>query len=192
MTPPGHRLKIRNRILYEGLKKLGIAVLGIERRLPRDSQRKRLYNAEDALLSAMASSRAKHLCSEVAMLRLINKVLNNPDILAKFPSINDQDVLRVDIALTPRKKAGVAIPEKWQVQFSDKHSKEGCWDRLIVLHELAHLLHFLADPEFNTPLHGSVYAGIYLYLVGKFMGKCWRDRLKRNFDVWKVHYHEVL
>jgi hypothetical protein len=156
--------------------------------LKRDFQRRRVYTAEDSFTEAMPDSRTKYCCSKRSLFRFFNRILTDPEVLSKFPALKTQQV-RVCINPNPANRTNVTRMDIWKIILANCHTKENCWDRLILLHELSHLLQHLTDPEFNLPQHDPVFAGIELYLVGRFLGKCWQRKLQQHFDANKVQYH---
>jgi putative metallohydrolase (TIGR04338 family) len=64
------------------------------------------------------------------------------------------------------------------------HLRDGSWDRLTILHELAHLA--ALDPEH----HGALFCGVELDLVRWFIGFQAYGALRTRFDELGVRYRE--
>lgn len=64
------------------------------------------------------------------------------------------------------------------------HLRDGSWDRLTILHELAHLA--ARDPEH----HGALFCGVELDLVRWFIGFQAYGALRTRFDELGVRYRE--
>lgn len=73
-------------------------------------------------------------------------------------------------ALTDRKRSRITVPE-W------------ARTRLFLLHETAHLL-----TPLDVPVHGREYAGVFLKLVGHWLGSPARRTLLQSFEVHGVRY----
>lgn len=160
----------------------------------RDTQRKRVYDAEDRAWSWLATPSSELLTIEQCQA-LVDKVL-----ASKW--LSNQADMKMQVSLV-RRLGGVlvfagtgnnaTIEDRWGTSFgwyyhkkTDKPSislsRQGR-QKSVVLHELAHIL----QPS-GTAAHGWEFCSIYLRLVRHFMGKEAHDKLKAEFKAGRVRF----
>jgi putative metallohydrolase (TIGR04338 family) len=151
----------------------------------RDSQRKRLYKAEQATRvwhdepigpEFIIAMRAK-LCSTFA-----NEVLKRKYVQRKYPKAA-RGTVHVEIS-----KGAYAFAKAHGGYLITLPGK-GTWayTKLVVLHELAHIIEHRENGHKNAA-HDWQFAAIFLDLVRNVMGKETHDHLKRQFRLNRVRF----
>lgn len=170
--------------------------------MSRDSQRQRLYNAEQYVRSMLDA--ADHMGSRTVNIHgskivlpierkfgdlstvqsYIDRILNRPDIRRVFP---DTSLREVHVRF--RKGQGMA-----HYQYSKsvpeiaipipKHGQGWAMREVVVLHELAH--HLAIGNQ-----HGEEFAGTLIYLVEEFIGPEVAFLLQDSFRVHSVQWQPV-
>jgi putative metallohydrolase (TIGR04338 family) len=140
---------------------------GQERKKIRDSQRKRVYDAERDVPQGLAWD------SIVGAQRYVDRLLATPWWQQSFPSVWYVVVLDGG----PRRYSdGDKGVDAGVIKLSSFMRNQ-----LTILHELAHI----ARPA-ATAGHGPEFAGIYLFLVRQCMGNGVAAKLACNFDAHRV------
>lgn len=124
---------------------------------PDDPQRQALYAAEDSVLGEIGP----RLKRWTAVEEFLESVLADPAYLDLFPHAP------LDISLQRRSRsatASLAVPGHSVIAIRD-----GSWNALTVLHELAHLIDHGAQPHGAQP-HGPQFAAVELELVRQWCG----------------------
>lgn len=133
---------------------------------PRDSQRQRLYDAEQGSLGAISKPLTFEGCVEY--LRLVK---SRPWYRTRWANGG----------------AGVVVRSNGQGgRAGSGEIRLGEWARqeVVVLHELAHTL----TPTYTCAAHGPEFAGVLLFLVRHQMGKAAGDALRAGYRANGVRY----
>jgi hypothetical protein len=130
-----------------------------------DPQRARLYRAEDAAF-------AQEKLEELDALQLVaNDLVSSAWFRARYPHLRSLVVTHGRGSRDSRAGTdGRSIRLKQTYRY--RHS---------VVHETAHHV----DPT-GTEDHGTVFAGLYLFMVGRFYGQKMKKRLAYHFRRWDV------
>jgi hypothetical protein len=137
----------------------------------RDSQQKRVYDAERGVPEGFVWD------SIVGAQYYVDRLLTSPWWQQHFPSVRDVVVLDVGSRPSSRGPKGV---HGGAIELSNVMC-----DQLTVLHELAHI----ASPP-ATADHGAEFARIYLLLVRHYMGNGVAAKLACNFDAHRVRVQD--
>jgi hypothetical protein len=66
------------------------------------------------------------------------------------------------------------------------------WTEGVLLHELAHVGRHVLNPKWGTEAaHSTDWAGLYLALLGEFIGPASADALRGAFRAHRVRWAEV-
>ncbi len=152
----------------------------MQRQRQRDTQRKKLYDAEHALW--LASERIEYL-PDIEMFVVA--------ALIKVPSPAARSVQ--NSILTGRFKFGDGRGARGGKANRDSiHLPKFARHKLYILHELAHVL-VERDPSipWHVASHGPEFAGVYLDIVNRVMGFDWWVQLRASFQRGKVRFREV-
>jgi putative metallohydrolase (TIGR04338 family) len=149
---------------------LGLAPLPRRKRRssgPRDSQRGKVYKAEDSLPEMAESS----FTSDAQVEKYARRVVGSRFVQKHWPKYRGSAL----VVRFRRAQSSTAYPGRNLLAFSRNHRS-----RLVVLHEVAHLLAPLGEK------HGPGFVSIYLRLVRRFIGIETYKRLKDAFLKHKV------
>ena len=139
----------------------------------RDYQRSRVYKSEHAL------GLGKKFYSVKGIQDYVSHFVNSQWWRKRF---NIEYVLVTSIRRSSNYAYSmIALPKVGTIWIPKDMFRE-----LVILHELAHLV----VPE-DEPMHGKIFAGTYLKLVQKKMGKEKRDQLLRQYEKNKVKWEKV-
>jgi len=119
---------------------------------PNDPQRDAVYAAEDSVLAGIGPRLERWTAVEA----FLESVLADPAYVELFPDAP------LDITLQRRSRsatASLAVPARLVIAIRD-----GSWNALTILHELAHLIDHGAQP------HGPQFAAVELELVRRWCG----------------------
>lgn len=145
--------------------------------MPRDSQRSKVYDAENAAFGK-ASKPDAGLESVDQCQAFVDRVLGTPGIVDRF---SRAPVVTVKPGHGARHARFDAIGSRGSGDLiAPKWSRRKVW----LLHELAHALTHRED----EPWHGWRFCECYLYLVRVFAGRGCEDSLKREFKAHRVKF----
>lgn len=145
-------------------------------RMERDTQRSRLYVADDVL-----RPRATPLPEIADMERFVRKVWKSKRLAADYPKAFDQNRWKLPKVKDGRGRTaaggwygGITMP-KWSRKTD------------VVIHELAHCI---TEREFGSHVagHGWQFCSVYLRMVSVLMGREAHDELKASFKAHRVKF----
>jgi len=144
-------------------------------RFMRDSQRSKVYGAEDALVRAYKDERLE---TTDEIYNWVAKLSSRKWFKKRFPMFNIERFV-VKSGRGRRTAYGghthIAMP-KWSR------------NKMIILHELAHCLNVTGHDSRYHVAHGRRYCRIYLSLVKHAMGTDRARELRQRFKQYKVKY----
>lgn len=151
-----------------------------EHNMRKDYQRKKTYNAEEKLAEY---SSEKYMTIAQAQ-KFVDSIVSDPFyhyLLAKnFPNGHTRDG-KITVRAQNDYATGFTA-HAWQLRGEIALTRQ-CSNELIIIHEIAHLLTPLAFPG-----HGGLFNRNYQQLVGRFMGKDIKLRLRRIQDAMRVRW----
>lgn len=143
---------------------------------PRDQQKSRLYAAErKSGLHIPYDEQMKTALSLDDCQKIVDKVTKSPWWVRNFRVIQHVTKHTPNIHVVPGKGGGHAYTDWRQISL-------GIWGRqmVLVLHEIAHIACYDRYRDKVAP-HGSEFAGIYLELVKRFVGRSEYEQLRLAF-----------
>lgn len=139
----------------------------------RDSQRRKLYTAENA---AFKNFKSRDVSTHSKYVARLDAILNSKWLRERYPN-------------TPRKVTVEVVPQRrgasaWSYTIETGPKAMVEW---ILVHELAHIVHKHSHPDGSKqPGHGREYAEVYVRLVRRFLGADAYKRLREEFRRHKV------
>lgn len=138
---------------------------------PRDTQKRKLYNAENEAFKGAGSKLESYDLAKA----FIERVWRNEFVRSKFPIARNYPAPR----LTDGRGTRRAFASLRRINLPLWARNDWC-----ALHEIAHSL----QPSVNEAVHGWQYAERYLILVQHFMGRQHAEVLKAAFKKYRVRY----
>jgi putative metallohydrolase (TIGR04338 family) len=142
--------------------------------MARDTQRKKVYDAEDA---AFDKSKSEEL-SVLECQAFIDKCLSSKVLQRKYPRAARRGYFKVADGRGRRRACYAPGYEELRIP-------RWARSRWILLHELAHGLTYPSQPW-----HGWKFCECYLYLVRVFLGRGAEEILKTEFKARRVKFRE--
>lgn len=150
----------------------------VKKRTWRDSQRQKLYNAENHTKFMFPQAEGG---SEIVTYTSINeirdyvfKVMKSRWVVNRFGQQTLPEILGKDTrtAYSSKGDGHLNFPPKWS------------WNQVVVLHEITHWIH----PIGYGTSHGRFFARAFLELSGHEIGPVFRRILKENYRKWGVKF----
>jgi putative metallohydrolase (TIGR04338 family) len=126
--------------------------------MPRDNQKTRLYQAEDAAFFRIHGKTLHQTIPNNELDVFVQSVLKRRAFRSRWPFV--RAVVRLG-----RGGGGAAFHPHKLGDFWTIHLGRNCRNEMVILHEIAHCL--ISD---DYAPHGPEYAGVFLYLVKLVMG----------------------
>lgn len=140
-------------------------------RIYRDSQRQRLYDAE-YFFRYMNEVDNPQFDSIQGISDYVNRIVNSAWFIKRWGK--------------PLGKIGVYENRGgcWASRYRGIHLAKWGWNKVVVLHELSHVLTIS-----GVPSHGRYFARTILEIIGHEMGSQARELLKESYRRNKVRFH---
>lgn len=142
----------------------------------RDSQRQKLYDAEDLVFDP--HFKRLHVTLEEAQA-LVDAVCAAALVRERYPR-----AARVPTVKRAHGKRNGACfdPAEWAIELNNATQTKN-----VVLHELAHAL-VRPSSKRDIQAHGREFAECYLWLVRCFIGRAWAEQLEASFKIHRVKF----
>jgi len=151
---------------------------------PRDSQRSKLYRAEDVLISHPDNT---HYTLEEAQA-LVDLLMSRAWFKRRWPRLSKRGTIPVV------KGRGYRARAHWQtwpgLTYWISLPSPVYRSSYVILHELAHVCCFDQYGVNNIPAHGREFAKTFLELVNWHMGKDAGDALRQSYKDHGVRYRK--
>lgn len=164
----------------------------------RDTQRQRVYDAEDSLMTPEYESDPYNQLNTVNEMQVwVNRIVGSTWFRNRWPIIEN---IRVADGRR-RRRAAAFVWQKRGLGGLDglfvsaiegeirmpRHTRY----KLIVLHEVAHVVAEVQYGRGNIAPHGREYCSVYLKLARKFLGSALANSLKEAFRQGDIKYTAV-
>ncbi len=144
---------------------------------PRDFQRSRLYEAEQAAFGVTRDG-SEPAASVAETQARVDEILSSAYVRAAYP------MARRSVPVGGRKRFG-ARAWAWKIETSRWARQPGNW--WVIVHEVAHVID-RAEPDETAPGHGPRFAGIYLDLIRAVAGSEQACRLGAAYEAHGVRW----
>lgn len=154
----------------------------------KDSQKSRSYRAEDLVICAdLRAGTAALLKTDSALRTFVDEVYDSPWTKRNFP-----DAHKPNVTVTARRRNS-ASASSWEGLSFPTYSfaNQLCRTKMIVLHEIAHLLVKRWKEEVAPGYRGGhhwAWAAVYVMLVKHFIDASTASRLAASFKEHRVRY----
>lgn len=151
----------------------------------RDSQRSRLYAAEDAAFMNLFSG-DDHEATACWLQAFVNHVMGRSVVLELLGQPESSKLPGVAVEFRDGVSGAIAVNGHTIVFGPREHLRRG-W---VALHELAHIIHHRLYGGHQFPSHGWRFAAIYLRLVRDVLGADRAKELAASFRKHRVRHKE--